>query len=224
MKRLLFVGMGRAGKDTACEYLSEITLLRNAGTTSKYLCKYVADKLGLSEEEAYARRHKSNEMRTVWYNLGNELRANDPAVLLKEALKHGEITGGVRDHAEIVAARKEGLVDLIIWVANNRVPKDPTVKFGPEDCDIIIENHWGLEDFHARLLRFARFAGLALRASTPQRRLVPMFLTPELVADASVSLASAPPPRFETEYQAVFVEPTNDPRYPITPSRPSVSG
>ena len=41
-KRLLIVGPARAGKDTACEYLARVTDLRFAGTTSRFLAKYVA--------------------------------------------------------------------------------------------------------------------------------------------------------------------------------------
>jgi hypothetical protein len=156
----MFVGHGRAGKDTACEHLARVTGLRNAGTTSKYLAEYVAAKLGLPAAEAYARRHESDAMRTFWYEAGNELRQKGPTTLVRTALEHGPITGGVRDLAEVVAAREEGLVDIVVWVSNPRVPADPTVKFTSEQCDLVIENHWSLAEFHRRIERFAAFAGL----------------------------------------------------------------
>lgn len=156
----MFVGHGRAGKDTACEYLSQITPLRNAGTTSKYLALYMAEKLGLPVEEAYARRHESNEMRQKWKDGGDELRENGPTTLVRRALEHGEITGGVRGLDEIIAVRAEGIIDLIVWVENKRVPKEPTVMFTEEHCDIVIQNNWGLSEFYERIDRFARFAGL----------------------------------------------------------------
>lgn len=159
-KKLLIVGQGRAGKDTACEYLAEITTLTNAGTTSKYLCKHVAAKLGLSEEDAFARRHESDEMRMLWYHTGNEVRNQGPTTLIREALQYGDITGGVRDYEEIVAARREGIADLIVWIDNNRVKKDPTVMFTSREADLVIENHWTIDEFYQRLERFARFAGL----------------------------------------------------------------
>jgi hypothetical protein len=160
MKTVLFCGHGRAGKDTACEYLSTITPLRNAGTTSKYLCGYVAAKLGLPVEEAYRRRHESDEMRMTWFHAGNELREKGPTTLVRMALANGEITGGLRDLAEIVAAREEGVADLIVWVENDRVPKDPTVKFTSRECDLVIENNCSLDEFYRRIDRLARFAGL----------------------------------------------------------------
>lgn len=163
MKTIMFVGEGRAGKDTACEYLEKITLLRNAGTTSKYLCKYVAKKLGVSEEEAYNRRHESDDMRILWYNTGNEVRNQGPTTLIREALQHGEITGGIRDLEEILACKRERVVDLIVWVENKMVKKDPTVMFTSREADIVIENNWSLEEFYERIERLAKFAGLPLR-------------------------------------------------------------
>lgn len=165
MKTIMFVGEGRAGKDTACDFLAQITTLRNAGTTSKYLCKYVAEELGLSVEDAYARRHESDEMRMVWYNKGNEVREKGPTTLAREALKHGEITGGVRALDEILAIRAERVVDLIVWIENKRVKKDPTVKFTSAECDIVIENNGTLEEFRERLRRFAEFANLPKKTS-----------------------------------------------------------
>ena len=161
-KNVAFVGHGRAGKDTACDYLAQITNLKNAGTTSKYLAQYVADKQGLPVEEAYRRRHESDEMRTFWYNAGNELRERGPGTLIRMALEQGQITGGFRDKAEVIAAKEEGLIDLIVWVENNRVPKDPTVMFTEKECDIVIPNNWSLEEFQERIYRFAKFAGLPM--------------------------------------------------------------
>jgi hypothetical protein len=162
-KKLLFCGPGRAGKDTALDYLERITTLRNAGTFSRYLAPYVAQKLGLPEDVAYARRHESDEMRMKWFVLGNELREKDPAALLRAALANGELTGGARNKNEVIAAKAERLVDLVVWIANDRCVIDPTMEFDSRSCDVVIENHWSLVEFEDRLKRFARFAGLPLR-------------------------------------------------------------
>jgi hypothetical protein len=164
VKTVAFLGHGRAGKDRACEFLSMVTTLRNAGTTSKYLAEYVAEKLGLPVEEAYRRRHESDEMRTTWYNAGNELRERGPATLIRRALEHGEITGGFRDRPEVVAAKEEGLIDLVVWVSNPRVKVDSTVKFTERECDLILPNHWDFAEYYHRIYRLAKFANLPLRA------------------------------------------------------------
>lgn len=157
---MLLCGHGRSGKDLGCEYLEEITGLRNAGTFSVHLADYVAEKLGLPTAEAYARRHESDDMRVVWYTAGNELRDKGPSTLAHRALAKGEITGGSRSLEEITAIRAEGLFDLIVWVARAQAPVDPTMKFGPEMCDVIVENHWSKAEYRVRLERLAAFAGL----------------------------------------------------------------
>lgn len=159
-KRILIVGHGRTGKDTACEYLAKVTQLRFAGTTSLYLAKYVAARLGVSEQEAYHTRHQN---RNLWHRVGNEIRRQDPGRLIRESLQHAEIVGGIRDRAEIVVCKQDHLIDLIVWIENSRVPKDSTVTFSERDCDITIPNHWTLEEFYQRLLCLARFAGLPMR-------------------------------------------------------------
>jgi hypothetical protein len=161
--KIIFVGEGRAGKDTACEYLAKITTLVNAGTTSKYLAKFVAQKLGISEEEAYAKRHESDETRLLWYHTGNEVREAGPTTLLREAFKYGDISGGLRDLKEVVAAREEGVADLIVWIENKRVTKDPTVMFDSSVADIVIENNGTIEEFERKISRFAKFAGLPIK-------------------------------------------------------------
>lgn len=163
-KKLLIVGHGRAGKDLAGEYLESITGLKFAGTTSKFLTKYVAKELGRSEEDVYATRHRD---RMLWKQIGDDIRKDDPSLLIRESLQHGEIVGGVRDIAEIIAARNEGLVDLIVWIENIWVPVDPTVTFTERECDLVIQNNWDIPqlsgigpEFKRRLDRFADFAGL----------------------------------------------------------------
>lgn len=157
MPTIMLVGMGRAGKDEGGLYLEKITGLKFAGTTSKYLCDFYTEEYGGTWQENYDNRH-SNRMK--WYELGNRLREKDPGLLLRQALKHGSITGGVRDKCEVVYARENDIVDLVVWVENKNVPVDPTVMFTAADCDMIVENNGTLEEYHHRLRRLAKFAGL----------------------------------------------------------------
>lgn len=155
--RILFVGHGRCGKDTGLELLSAITGLKNAGCLSKYLAEHVANRLGTTWQDAYRLRHENREL---WFKIGNELRANDPAILLREAFQYGDMTGGLRAREEIQFVKQYRMVDLIIWVENKRVPVDPTLKFGPEECDVVIENNGTVDEYAERLKRLATFAGL----------------------------------------------------------------
>src|SRR5438093_12130247 len=127
-KRIMVVGHSGAGKDTACRFLAEVTHLRFAGTTSHYLARHVAARLGVSVQQAYRSRHAN---RNLWHRVGNELRRRDPGLLSRESLQHAEITGGVRGIEEVRACRRENLVNLIVWIDNPRVARNSTVTFGP---------------------------------------------------------------------------------------------
>lgn len=168
--RLCIVGYGRAGKDTAGDWLAAHTPLVHPGATSIYLLPYyVARKHDLPLEDVKAGEHKGlcdleyarrHELRMEWYDLGNVLRAEDPGILADAALAQGHILAGCRDACEIHAARSKGKVDLVLWVDNDRVPEDPTVKFGPEIADLRVENHGTLEAYHRKLEALCRFAGI----------------------------------------------------------------
>jgi hypothetical protein len=161
IKRIMVVGHSGAGKDTACEYLAKVTHLRFAGTTSVYLARHVAAQLGVSYQEAYRTRHSN---RNLWHRMGNQIRRQDPGLLIRESLEYAEITGGIRSIEEIDACRRERLVDLIVWIDNNRVRRSASVSFDEDDCDLVVPNHGSMEEFHAHLLRWARSAGLPMRA------------------------------------------------------------
>lgn len=156
----MFVGHSGAGKDVACRMLAELTRLRFVGTTSDFLAKYVAARLGVSVEEARRRRHRD---RNVWHKVGNQIRRRDPGLLVRESLADAEITGGARGLGEIQAARREGLVGLVVWVANDRVPRGSTVGFAEAECDEVLDNHGSFDELRVGLLALARRAGLPLR-------------------------------------------------------------
>ena len=149
---LAVVGRGRAGKDTVAEWLEANTVLRFKGSCSWTGRLYVADRLGITPEEAWATRH---ERRMEWYDLLNEYRREDPARLIKDVLKHSDVVVGVRDGVEMKAAIDARLVDLVIWVDRD-VPEDPTLTFGEELADVILPNRWAVADLHRRVEALAR--------------------------------------------------------------------
>lgn len=157
--KILVVGPGRSGKDEACKYLAENTGLRFEGTTSLFLAEFVAEKKGCSFEEAYENRH--NE-RQLWFDTGNEIRASDPLKLVRRALLKSDITGGIRDIAEIEACKKNNVFDLIIWIDRPGVQEDPTLKFGSEWADIVIQNSGTIEDFFDKLEKLSKIIRKAI--------------------------------------------------------------
>lgn len=160
LPRLALCGPGRSGKDEAAKWLTQNTMMRFGKSTSEVIAPYRAAELGVSVEEAFANRHQE---RVVWYELGNRLRERDAAFLARECLKGGELVVGIRDREELLAVKKEGLVDLCIWL-DRFVEPDPTMKYGPELCDLIITNYTTLEDFHDKLKALAKAAGWYLNS------------------------------------------------------------
>lgn len=159
---LALCGFGRAGKDTAAEWFRDNTKLVFKGGCSWTALPYMAGRLSadlgreVTVEEAYATRHQD---RMKWYNYMNEYRAVDAALIIRDVLKHSDIVCGVRDKCELLTAKKEGLLDLIIWIERD-VPVDPTVTYSIEDADIIIRNNSDIETFHRRLRSLASCLGI----------------------------------------------------------------
>lgn len=156
LPKIAICGHGQAGKDTAARILTLLTPLRLGRTTSEVIAPHRAAELGISVDEAFAQRHTE---RDIWYELGNRLRAHDAAYLVRETLRDGEICVGIRDPEELLAARREGLIDITLWIDRDVAP-DPTMKFGPENCEVVIPNRQGLFELERRLEAVARFAGL----------------------------------------------------------------
>ena len=169
--RILIVGHGRSGKDTAAEILSKITGIPYAGSTSWAAKERVAGVLGVHPQIAWEERHKN---RDKWKRICDKLRETDQTILIRDALfsvnhrdrSDGFLTGwrgivaGVRDYAELKAAKLEGLFHHILWIDNYRVPVDPTVTFTPDDCDEVIYNDGDLDEFRETLFLWAEKGGL----------------------------------------------------------------
>lgn len=155
--KLAICGHGRAGKDEAAKWFNENTTVRYSGfSTSAVIAPYVASVLGISEEEAFRRRH---EDRQLWYEIGNELREHDPAFLARKTFEHGDIAVGIRDRDEMQAVLDEEMVDLAIWIERD-VPPDPTLKYGQEMCDVIVLNTGELGAMFARLEALSKAMGI----------------------------------------------------------------
>lgn len=149
---LAILGMGRAGKDTAGEFLAKTFHLKPVKSSSLNALPLVAHMIGISEEQAYAERHQRREF---WIEACNQLRADDLTRLARWCFSVCDLAVGLRGGKELPAVVKEGVVDLTVWIERD-VPKDPTVEFTRDDCDVVIENHTSVDRFYERLTRFGR--------------------------------------------------------------------
>lgn len=158
MKKVLFVGWGRAGKDEAAAYLAKITGLRYAGSFSWAALPYMAARLGIHPQLAWETRRQNREL---WKKWCDELRAVDQTLLARMALHNGDICAGLRDEIELDAVYAAKLFDRIIWVERHGIPEDPTVTFTKNHPAIneILHNNGTLEQFHNSIDTFAVWAG-----------------------------------------------------------------
>jgi hypothetical protein len=145
---LMICGHGGAGKDYAAEYICSRTPLVYSGSTSWLVAPLVAASLGTELKSTFEERRL---YRNFWYEFCNEVRKNDPTLLAKMNLAEGDMVVGPRDDFEVYETVSSGMVELVLWIDNPRVTPDPTVKIGPEDCDMTIMNSGGRFDFCRKL-------------------------------------------------------------------------
>lgn len=155
-KTILFVGPSGCGKDFACTYLAGRTGLKFWGSTSQVIALEISRQTGSPLEVVYGSRHKDRDQ---WRALGDQLRADDPAHLLKVCLSHGaKLLNGTRALPELEAARK--CIDHIIWIDRPGIPADPTLEFGPYDVDFHIGNYGDRANFCRALDTLAKALNL----------------------------------------------------------------
>lgn len=154
---LMVVGHGEAGKDYVSRWFNTHTTLNYTNSTSWYLAEFAAQRWDETAAHIYDTRRDRREQ---LYDLGRELRAKSPGILVTAALKDNDVVCGARDGEEVDYARRKNVVNLVLWVANDRAPKDPTMNFGPERCDYILPNHGTKAELMTRLERLARLMGV----------------------------------------------------------------
>lgn len=152
---LAISGMGRAGKDTAAEYISRVTQnrVRYSGSASWRGMPYLAHMVGTTPEELYQIRHEHRDFMIAAFHA---LRADDIGFTARQALAQSDMIVGVRGMLELEFLSRTGMIDLSVWIDNSRVSPDKTVEYGAEDCDVVVHNHGARLDFFRRLHRLVR--------------------------------------------------------------------
>lgn len=154
LPNIAICGHSRAGKDEAAEWLQRNAGFRYGGSLSTYITPFAAARLGMSESEAYACRHKH---RDLWKAIGIEMRSVDPGCLVGLALRAGNLVVGTRDRCELESDLWRELIHLVIWIERD-VPIDPTLEYGSEVAHIVIENNGSLAELGLKLQALVGFS------------------------------------------------------------------
>lgn len=152
--RLLLIGHGRHGKDTAAALLAD-RLRLSFVSSSEFAAAHavwplVAD-LGIWADwrAAYADRAQHREL---WFHAIAAANARPGPSLAARILEDHDLYVGMRARAEFDRSRH--LFDLVIWVdAGDRLPPEPTSsnELTRADADLVLDNNGAEADLPARV-------------------------------------------------------------------------
>lgn len=163
--KLLILGHGRHGKDSAAEYLSYkygLTFQSSSLAAANALYPMLKTLFGYkSPEEAYKDRHSLRElgnelvyMRTVWAEGINLINLTDKAAMTKLILRENDIYVGMRMKEEVEEARRKELFDAALWIDRSQhLPLEPSssMTITQDMADIYVDNNSSLQHLHNNL-------------------------------------------------------------------------
>lgn len=147
--KFLILGFAQSGKDTFADYIVKEYSLKFKSASMLMAEKIIMPKFPnryTSVEECYADRVNH---RSIWAKLLEEYIKDDKTKFIKEVFSESEIYCGLRSPTELLAAKKENLFDLSIWIDRNMCFEDKTsCRLTKYYADIIIENNGSLQDLY----------------------------------------------------------------------------
>ena len=144
MRKLMIIGHSGHGKDTVASMLSQIRPYRYI-PASLYVAKNI---IFPQMKDKYANfidcfEDRRNH-RALWYNMIQEYTKNDSIRLIREFYQPFDIYTGCRDSVSLQKAKKEKLIDKVIWIeASKRLPleDESSMKISHSDADYILYNN-----------------------------------------------------------------------------------
>lgn len=148
--RILIIGHGRHGKDTAAELLQELAELNFISSSQFALERAVWPMWGKerysSLEECFEDRHNH---RDVWKGLIKAYNTPNLNRIHEEMFADGyNMYVGMRDRNEFLAATENGVFDVVVWIDRSKhlPPEDESsMELNAEDADIIVDNNQDVE-------------------------------------------------------------------------------
>ena len=144
--RLLIMGYGDHGKDSACKLLNDLSGLSSVSSSwfanETIVYPAIKDKYGYkTAKECYDDRRN---LRDVWFELIKAYNTPDGARLARQLYSQFNIYNGIRNIEEFTAIKEAKLFDKAIWIdACLRKPIEDkrSCTVSPEDADIIVDNN-----------------------------------------------------------------------------------
>jgi len=158
---LAICGPGRCGKDTAMQWLSDNTILVNAGSTSEAAAPLVFDRIGrdfgyVDPHDCWEDRHNH---RVLWAKIIWEYNQPLGITLYEDMLKESNLLNGIRRAGELQALLDRGMIDLVVWIERD-VDEDPSLEMSSDVADVIIPNNGTLTELYQKLARLAKVLGI----------------------------------------------------------------
>lgn len=156
--KILIIGHGRHGKDTAGELMRDLLGFRvvssSAFCAQKAVFPLVAD-LYPDWQACYADRANH---RDLWFHAIRAYNLRPGPMLVQQILEHHDSYTGMRSRAEFERARP--FFDLVVWVdRSDHVPPEPggSMELTAGDADWVLDNNACLDHLAGQIL--ANFTG-----------------------------------------------------------------
>jgi hypothetical protein len=146
LPKLLIIGHGRHGKDTAGDLLAPYGF-RKVSSSEFAACKAVfplVSDLYPDWRAAYADRHNH---RDLWFHAIRAYNLRPGPTLAEQILEEHEIYTGMRSRAEFNLSRR--FFDAVVWVDRSEIlPPEPggSMELTAEDADHVLDNNGSPED------------------------------------------------------------------------------
>lgn len=149
LMKILLLGYSGSGKSTAAELLAKILNTSYANTSDVIIQDFArANKIPIldvvNNKEAYREK--------IW-RFGREKQAKDPLYPQRQQIEKVDIITGVRNRNEVVAARRYGLYDAIIWIDRDSCKRNLTDNLSKNDANYVVDNNGTILELEEKLLQ-----------------------------------------------------------------------
>ncbi len=161
--RIMIIGYKDHGKDTAAEYLRKffnLTFVSSSLFCAEHVVRPALAQQGIVYADVKTCFEDRVNHRSKWFDAICEFNKEDRSRLSCKIFEKYDIYCGLRNRDELVAAKRQNLFDLCLWIdASKRKPPEgkESCTVTPQDADVIIDNNGTLDEMFVQL-RYAMFA------------------------------------------------------------------